>query len=319
VLNLNNSLLSIIVPTYNEERKHDLFEFLDSAAKQTYRDIEIIVVVEKSKTFYTALTEYTKGLGVPSKVIYSEGLRGISYARNLGIENSLGKIIAITDDDAILPPDWAQILVETYDRHPEAIGVTGQALPLWINSSDSWFPESLYWMIGCTGFRGWTNERSTYVTSGVNMSFRLEAFTFAKFPTNLGAGASAEGKLGFPNEDNDYAMKITSLTNKPIIYGPNVKVYHKVYSHRVQNKYVRKYAFWQGCAEARYAESWYSKGKRGPLRTKMINDLLIDILLSLSKDRKIGLKKANALLQVIPFFSLGYVSYKVRFRLTGKK
>lgn len=308
---MNDELLSIVVPTYNEERKHDLFEFLDSVAKQMYNDIEIIIVVEKSKTFYNALAEYIKDFPIPSKLIFSEGLRGISYSRNLGIENASGSIIAITDDDAILPSDWAKTLVETYERHPEAIGVTGQALPLWINLLDSWFPKPLYWMIGCTGFRGWTSERPTNVTSGVNMSFRSEAFSFAKFPTSLGGGASAEGKLGFPNEDNDFAMKITGMTSRPIVYNPSLQVHHKVYSHRLSSKYIRKYAFWQGCAEARYSDKWYSKSKRESLRFKLIKQLSTDILFSIFKETRIGFRKATTSVLLICFFSMGYFSYKL--------
>jgi glycosyltransferase involved in cell wall biosynthesis len=304
-------VLSVIVPTYNAQRKKDLFEFLDSAEKQTRSDIEVIVVVEESKQLYHDLLRHLEGKGLQVKVIFSPGLRGISFSRNLGIANSSGKIIAITDDDAILSPDWAETLIETYRRYPQAIGVTGQALPLWIDESDSWFPESLYWMIGCTAFRGWNSERETNFSSGVNMSFRAEAFKFAQFPVNLGAGASAEGKLGFPNEDNDFAMKITALTQKSIIYNPDVWVQHKVYSNRLSNKYIKKYAFWQGCAEARYTDKSYSKNKRGSMRSKMLKELAVDIFASMVRETRVGFRKAKVFVLLMCFFGLGYVSYKL--------
>jgi glucosyl-dolichyl phosphate glucuronosyltransferase len=308
---LDDILISIVVPTYNEERKKDLFELLDSIKKQTYKIIETIIVVEKSTSFYAALVEYIKDQELSVQVIFSKGLQGISYARNLGIEKSSGSIIAITDDDAILPPNWAQILLETYKRHPEAIGVTGQAVPLWIDPADSWFPQPLYWMIGCTAFRGWTTERATIVTSGVNMSFRAEAFTAIKFATSLGGGASAEGKLGFPNEDNDFAMKITGMTNKLIIYNPALLVSHKVYSNRVSIKYVRKYAYWQGCAEARYSKKWYSKRTRKSFQFKLIVQLMTDFVYTLLSSRKVGLQKGKVVVTLVSFLSLGYLSYKL--------
>jgi glycosyltransferase involved in cell wall biosynthesis len=268
------------------------------------------VVLEKSRTFYEALLQYIQDNNLSVKVIFSENLKGISYSRNLGIQNASGSIIAITDDDAILSPVWGENLVETYKRYPEAIGVTGEALPLWINSSDSWFPRSLYWMIGCTAFRGWTSERPTNVTSGVNMSFRSEAFNFATFPTNLGAGASAEGKLSFPNEDNDFALKITSMTRRPIIYNPVLSVHHKVYSYRLHVRYIRKYAFWQGCAESRYSENWYSKGKRQTFRIKLLKDFAIDVISSVSSDKH-GIRKTKIFVTLFFFFSLGYIAHKL--------
>jgi glycosyltransferase involved in cell wall biosynthesis len=304
-------LLSIIVPTYNEERKQDLFEFLGSVAKQTYQNIQTIVVVEKSRTFYNALLNYIQDNGLSVETIFSDGLKGISYSRNLGIEHASGDIIAITDDDAILSTDWAKTLVETYAKYPEAIGVTGEALPLWISSTDSWFPTALYWMIGCTSFRGWESEKPTNVTSGVNMSFRAEVFSVEKFPLALGGGASAQGKLGFPNEDNDFALKITRLMKRPIIYNPKVKVFHKVYPHRLQNKYIRKYAFWQGCAEARYSDMWYSKTERKPLRFNLVKELSTDVLRSFFLNYKVAIKKLKVVIPTFVFFGVGYASYKL--------
>ena len=312
---MKTNLLSIVVTTYNEERKNDIFELLNSVRKQTYPDIEVVIVVEESITFLSAIEGHLRTLGLTYKAIFSEGIRGISYARNLGVVNASGEIIAIVDDDALLSADWAKALMETYNEHPEAIGVTGQAIPLWVNPSDSWFPKQLYWMIGCTDWRGWNSERQTNVTSGVNMSFRAETFKIARFPTSLGAGASTEGKLGFPNEDNDFAMTITGLTNRPIVYIPDVIVYHKVYPYRLHSRYIRKYAFWQGCAEARYSDMWYSRGEREFLRLRLLRELLADVTLSFFRDltytRETASKKAKILILVLSFLGIGYVAYKL--------
>jgi len=308
---MKEPLLSLVVTTYDVKRKNDIFELLNSVKKQTYHEIEVVIVVEESKTFLRAIQNHLRTLGLAYKVIFSEGVRGISYARNLGIVDAAGQVIAIVDDDALLSPDWAKNLMETYNEHPEAIGVTGQALPLWIDASCSWFPKQLYWMIGCTGWRGWNSERQTNVVAGVNMSFRAEAFKIAKFPTSLGAGASTKGKLSFPNEDNDFAMKITYVTKRPIIYKPDVMVYHKVYPYRLHSKYIMRYAFWQGCAEARYSDMWYSKGKRKLLGLELAKELLIDVLFSIFMSTKIGFKKAKIIILLIYFFSMGYVLYRL--------
>lgn len=48
---------------------------------------------------------------------------GLSIARNTGIERAKGDIIAFLDDDALVPPEWAQELVKTFDAHGDALGV----------------------------------------------------------------------------------------------------------------------------------------------------------------------------------------------------
>lgn len=309
-------LLSIVVTTYEEKRKKDLDELLKSVKGQTYANLEVIVVVEKSEALFSAIRNQLEALGLRHKVIFSEGLKGISYARNLGIENADGIIVAIVDDDLVLSANWAEILMKTYHDYPHAMGVTGQAIPLWIDSSNSWFPPPLYWMIGCTGWRGWHTRRETNIAAGANMSFRKEAFMIAKFPTSLGAGASTEGKLGFPNEDNDFAMQITAKTGRPIIYDPHLTAMHKVYPYRLRPKYILKYAFWQGCAEARYMRMPYSRGQRGSPSLKLLKELLLrdipSILIGLSTRKSVALKKLRLIVFTLSFFAFGYVAYVLR-------
>ena len=46
--------------------------------------------------------------------------RGVSWARNEGFRQSRGDLVALTDDDAVPPPDWIERLVGAIDRHDAA-------------------------------------------------------------------------------------------------------------------------------------------------------------------------------------------------------
>jgi glycosyltransferase involved in cell wall biosynthesis len=46
--------------------------------------------------------------------------RGSSWARNEGFRQSRGDLVALTDDDAVPPPDWIERLVGAIDRHDAA-------------------------------------------------------------------------------------------------------------------------------------------------------------------------------------------------------
>lgn len=90
--------VSVIIPTYN--RAHVLERALTSVFKQTKAAYEIIVIDDGSTDKTQALLGRFSGQIV---VIYQEN-RGVSAARNRGIEKAMGDWIAFLDsDDAWLP------------------------------------------------------------------------------------------------------------------------------------------------------------------------------------------------------------------------
>jgi GT2 family glycosyltransferase len=53
-------------------------------------------------------------------------LRGATNGRNLGIEKSSGELIAFTDDDCRVAPDWAKQIRSIFERDPAAAIVCGR-------------------------------------------------------------------------------------------------------------------------------------------------------------------------------------------------
>lgn len=70
--------------------------------------------------------EYLKSLspGVSFKFLQQKH-QGPAAARNLGIKHAQGKIVAMTDDDCVVPRNWLEKLSDGFHRHPEVAGVTG--------------------------------------------------------------------------------------------------------------------------------------------------------------------------------------------------
>jgi glycosyltransferase involved in cell wall biosynthesis len=52
--------------------------------------------------------------------------RGVTLARNLGIERSDGDIVACTDDDCRVAPDWASTIAAIFDADPQVAVVCGR-------------------------------------------------------------------------------------------------------------------------------------------------------------------------------------------------
>lgn len=56
-------------------------------------------------------------------------IRGLSYARNVGVAEARGEVICFLDDDAIAHEDWLQNIWSAFEQHPE-VGVIGGTIQL---------------------------------------------------------------------------------------------------------------------------------------------------------------------------------------------
>lgn len=92
---LDGPLVSINIPTYNSGKT--LEECLQSTKKQTYSNIEIIVIDSFSQDRTLEIAHK-----YDAKIYFANTL---SEARKLGVEKSLGKYILFLDSDQILPED----------------------------------------------------------------------------------------------------------------------------------------------------------------------------------------------------------------------
>ena len=133
--------VSVIIPTYN--RFKYLLNTIKSVKEQTYPNIEIIVVNDKSiqKEYYDYDWESNNikmiHLEKNSKEIFGYPCAG--YVRNKGIELSSGKYIAFCDDDDIWFPNKIEIQLkamrETGCKMSSTDGLIGNGI---FNSTNSY-------------------------------------------------------------------------------------------------------------------------------------------------------------------------------------
>jgi GT2 family glycosyltransferase len=97
--------VSVVVASYNGART--LHETLEGIAALDYPDYEVIVVDDGS-------TDATAAIAANFDVrLISTENRGLSNARNTGMEAASGDVVAYIDDDAVPDPHWLQYLVAT--------------------------------------------------------------------------------------------------------------------------------------------------------------------------------------------------------------
>ena len=106
-------MLSIIVPVYNAMKYLD--ECVQSLLAQTYRDYEIILVDDGSKDESVEMCNRYAGEYKNIRVIHKEN-GGVHTARNVGLENSRGELVAFIDSDDIVDPQAFEIMINAMEK-----------------------------------------------------------------------------------------------------------------------------------------------------------------------------------------------------------
>ena len=307
----NQPLLFVIVTSYTTGRLRDIYELLDSIEAQTYPNLETIFVAERSVELLNKVRSYASEKDALNlKVIFNDGETGLSAARNLGIKEAKGNIIAFVDDDVVLFPDWAEEMVEAYEDD-SIIGVTGPAFPLWEDESMSWFPEEFYWIISCTAWCDWNEMREVRNAWGMNMSFLREAFDkcgpfFNEFGFHKGPMA----------EDNEFSLRVRSQTEKSIVYSPKVRLWHRVHKYRLSRKFIKERAYWIGrsrCMLKRlYPEAEKGEdllGQEHQLLKRIFTRLFPNIVKTFFTSPVIAWRRLQVTVTALTFVTLGYYSH----------
>lgn len=115
-----NPLVSIVIPTFNEER--DICATLDAILRQRYRRREIIVVDESTDDTPDILKEYEPSGVMTLRPEQPEGRCG---ARNLGIINAKGEIVVILNADVLLPEDFLDRILVHYRNGADYVLIQG--------------------------------------------------------------------------------------------------------------------------------------------------------------------------------------------------
>lgn len=104
------AFISVIVPVYNTEKY--LEGCLDSIVRQSYRNLEIIVVNDGSTDSSAEIIEALMHKDKRIKCILQEKNSGLFQARLTGVEAASGDYIAFVDSDDTVGIDWFRLLLK---------------------------------------------------------------------------------------------------------------------------------------------------------------------------------------------------------------
>ena len=114
--------VSIITPSYNSSQYTG--RTIDSIRSQTYQDWELIIIDDCSTDQSRDVIQYYVNQDSRIKLICLEGNSGAAVARNVGIENAIGRFIAFLDSDDTWHPEKLEKQIAFMLQHNYALSYT---------------------------------------------------------------------------------------------------------------------------------------------------------------------------------------------------
>ncbi len=238
--------VSVLMCTYNRsDLVHDaLKSWLD--VDKDCCDVELVVVdnasTDDTKRVVDDMSNLHKGL---FRYAY-EPQSGLSNARNRGIDEAKGDIIAFVDDDVFFHSAWLRELVKIVEANAEFDCFGGNTIPHFDGQRPDWLEDSMLHFYGAT-LSGSEDKQMHYPEHpfGVNMAFRRGVFTkVGVFNPNL-------GRIGYSllsNEESELFYRIGQAGLK-VYYSSSATVYHRVPEERITQDWLMRRSYWQGISQ----------------------------------------------------------------------
>jgi len=190
-----------------------------------------LIVVDNGSTDFTKEVVETFAAGSRLDIRYVfEGRKGLSHARNAGIGQARGEIIAFIDDDMVLQADWLEAIARESSARPDVSMFFGQTRAMRPELAKLSVKEDA--------------AEKTYVFPsdpgepgcGNNMMLRKETFAkVGEFDVALGAGSTIGS-----SEDTDYTYRVLRAGGL-VAYCPSILAYHD--HDRVSSEKIRRLLF----------------------------------------------------------------------------
>ena len=246
--------LSIIISTYNNAAS--LVRTLDSVAKQDYdKKVWECVVVNNNSTDDTAerVASFAKANPDVNLKFVDEPQQGLSFARNRGIVESKGQIVAFIDDDETVNEGFVSAYIDLFHNHGAFVG-SGALKVCYESKRPRWMSHYTEKMIANPFDLGKeiVTVTSKITPTGGNMAFNREVFNlYGNFDTSLGRKG---GEL-FGGEENDIFARVRDLGER-VFYTPHAIAYHHIADRKLTPEYFDKLSYGVGVSKRLRAEKY---------------------------------------------------------------
>jgi glycosyltransferase involved in cell wall biosynthesis len=219
--------ISVVICTYNRDKF--IGEALNCLAKQTLSPEEFeIIIVDNNSTDHTA--------GIAKNFIAAhpelnaryvlETNKGLSFARNRGLQEAKAPIITYIDDDAEAEPAFLQSIIHFMQADKSIVGIGGKVIPKYSESKEpEWMSKYLNGFVGRMdyGDKPKRFDNTMKYPAGCNMTYTKAILTQA---------GGFNNQLTFRSDDKYIFYQVTKLSDK-IYYLPDAMLFHNIDNDRL--------------------------------------------------------------------------------------
>jgi GT2 family glycosyltransferase len=240
--------VTVIVCAYTEDRWDQIKAAVASVRHQMTGPDQVLLVIDHNDRLLHRATAAFPDVSV----VANAGPPGLSGARNTGLAEAHGDVVAFLDDDAEAETDWLDRLVGHY-ADPHVIGVGGRAVPAWDRARPRWFPAEFLWVVGCSFTGQPTQVGPVRNVLGCNMSFRRAALegTGGLTPARFDPALGRVGTKPIGCEETEFCIRLRRRhAPGEIRYDPAAGVRHLVTAERSTWNYFRRRCYSEGRSKA---------------------------------------------------------------------
>ena len=257
--------VSAVLITYN--RADLLGPAIDGLLAQSSPASFEVIVVDNNSTDGTREVVERQARDFPVTLRYLfEARQGRSSALNTGIAAATGEVLAMTDDDVRVEPQWLETACEALEN-PSVAYSGGPVVPIWETPPPPWLDLTRGDLWGTIAIQNhgdapFTYEEKRKVPLGANMAAKRSLFAaIGGFRADLGRSS---GRIVMGQEVPELLMRARAAGLRGV-YLPAMRVHHHIPARRLTRSYFRTW--------------WYGKGvSRSALeRMQPITELGVDL------------------------------------------
>lgn len=246
--------LSVIIPTY--QREESLLQTLASLEKMHFEDFEVLVCDNAPEPgCRSAVRAFIQESHMIVRYLRTP-ISDNASARNLGAIHAEADLLAFTDDDVTVSPEWLQSIHTAFAEHPEMLVASGAVKPVFSGTIPQWLQDYLDESpVNGPFVKILQSEHFTLspeiMLCSANMVVRREVFSFTSFhPEIYGTKTVGDGESGTNLDLLERGI--------PIGFIPEALVFHHTSVERMTPAYIRRWAG-RHCGTSQMYTAWRDK------------------------------------------------------------
>ena len=232
--------ISVVMSTYNRgDLVGDAVRSILAQQDPQTPPFELIVVDNNSTDGTRDVVERLAAADQRVRYLF-EPQQGSSPGRNAGIRAARAAIVAFTDDDVRVEPNWIAAIFRAFQEHASADVVGGRVLPIWPSSPPDWLTRE-HWMplalidYGEVPISVDMSNPICLVTA--NCAFRRHVFDrVGWFLAEFGLSKGILGSV----EDHELQLRVLRAGGE-IWYDPRIVVHAEIQPNRLTRAYHRRW------------------------------------------------------------------------------